>query len=266
MRYLWVVGLLLCCGCFSQLSSILTGDSFMTEMNENLPNGEDPSEYRKETENLEKQGKYAEALDRHIWFHNNSRDAVGMGGVRLSYALTDWLELGEVYPPALVAFTNTRDEKTQTLMKGKGGFEDFHEVSSFNEYLDDNKKTLELFLYIDKNHPTLAEECWIAAEDVLLKAKDYTLIKKYIPSLLDEFREAKSFYRLNVKLSKDSDFGDEHLEWSTNTFVEDCLSLIEISVAIDDLESAQNIQRLAIQVVDDERLHKASLDKAESKE
>ena len=42
-----------------------------------------------------------------------------MYGVRLSFALSYWEQLGEVYPPALTALKKTRDDKTALLLDGK---------------------------------------------------------------------------------------------------------------------------------------------------
>ncbi|HKB15254.1 MAG TPA: hypothetical protein VKF62_04275, partial [Planctomycetota bacterium] len=54
-----------------------------------------------EAEALREQGKYEEALQKHIWIHEHSleQDAAFVG-VRLSYALSDWIELGAKYPKA----------------------------------------------------------------------------------------------------------------------------------------------------------------------
>jgi len=60
---------------------------------------QDMCKYMDDTHTLVKQGKYAEALERMIWFHNHALEhELGMYGVRLSFALSEWKELGDVYP------------------------------------------------------------------------------------------------------------------------------------------------------------------------
>jgi hypothetical protein len=47
-------------------------------------------------------GQYEEALADLIWFHVNALlEPRAWSGVRRSYALDDWIRLGELYPPAM---------------------------------------------------------------------------------------------------------------------------------------------------------------------
>ena len=50
---------------------------------------------------LVKNEQYELALQKHVWFHEESKSSSGMAGVRLSYAISNWVELGNKYPPAL---------------------------------------------------------------------------------------------------------------------------------------------------------------------
>jgi hypothetical protein len=46
-------------------------------------------------------GKFKEALERHIWFHNQALEKEPTYyGVRLSFALSDWVALGRKHPEA----------------------------------------------------------------------------------------------------------------------------------------------------------------------
>src|SRR5687768_17293473 len=79
-----------------------------------------------EIRRLTSEGKYEEALNKHLWFHEESKSSIGMGGVRLSFALSHWMELGEAYPPALAALKAIRDANEAKLLEGAGGFREFH--------------------------------------------------------------------------------------------------------------------------------------------
>jgi len=81
---------------------------------------------------ITKSGNHKEALDKHIWFHEASKEMPGMGGVRLSFALGLWMKLAEQYPPALEAFIELRNIKKNSLLNGDGGFGDFHDLSAIN--------------------------------------------------------------------------------------------------------------------------------------
>src|SRR5437016_5777653 len=77
-------------------------------------------------------GRYEEALDGYVWFHENSQDEPGMRGVRLSIALAYWMDLARVYPPARTALEAIRDRKTKGLLNGIRDFPFFRDVVSIN--------------------------------------------------------------------------------------------------------------------------------------
>lgn len=63
--------------------------------------GEDMQKYLSDTQEMVRQGKNQEALERFVWFHDHAleHEPAGMYGVRLSFALSYWKALGDVYPP-----------------------------------------------------------------------------------------------------------------------------------------------------------------------
>src|SRR6185503_2215938 len=91
-------------------------------------------------------GKFEEALDRHVWFHEHALEVrPSYYGVRLSYALSDWAELGKVYPKALETLKGIRDEKASRLLTGQTDRHLFHDVESINDHLNESVATVELF-------------------------------------------------------------------------------------------------------------------------
>jgi hypothetical protein len=74
-------------------------------------------------------GRYEDALAKHLWFHQHALEHDrSYYGVRLSGALTSWHQLAKVYPPALQALKETRDEAAKRVFEGKndvrGSFRD----------------------------------------------------------------------------------------------------------------------------------------------
>ena len=59
--------------------------------------GQSCSDVRDEANVDRHSGRYAESLQKHEWYFEHSRNEMGMGGVRLSFALGDWLELASDY-------------------------------------------------------------------------------------------------------------------------------------------------------------------------
>ena len=71
----------------------------------------DPSAILHEARADRRAGRFADALTKHVWFHENALKYVpSLSGVRLSFALTYWMELGAVYPAALRKLKRIRDD------------------------------------------------------------------------------------------------------------------------------------------------------------
>jgi len=62
--------------------------------------------YLSDTQQMVREGRYQEALERFVWFHDHAleHEPSAMYGVRLSFALSYWKSLGDVYPPAMTAW------------------------------------------------------------------------------------------------------------------------------------------------------------------
>jgi hypothetical protein len=217
---------------------------------------EDMHKYLSDTEEMVQQGKYQEALDRFIWFHDHSLEhEPSMYGVRLSFALSSWKELSDVYPPAKKAMEDIRDQKTQMLENGKGDATLFDDVESLNDTLGDNKKTIALFELLDMEHPSLAKRCWHMVKEVVIAEKRFDIARKYIGNPVREFNQIKEMYEQNVKLYDDPRIGNEHFKaFNENHMVEQTIQLIQVAIALGDQKAAREIQQKALAIVEDYRL------------
>jgi hypothetical protein len=141
----------------------------------------DVRERYQQAQEAAREGRHEEALREYLWFHEHVLEhEPSMYGVRLSFALAAWIQLGQSYPKALVALKEMRDRKTLQLASGGGDRELFHDVESINEYLEEEKATYELFLKLQTSNPTLARECAGLAMPALVKAKDFRLARTFI--------------------------------------------------------------------------------------
>src|SRR5690349_10482282 len=72
---------------------------------------QDPQAVLNEARQLAQAGKYEEALAKHLWYHENAlRIQPSQLGVRVSFALAAWRDLGEKFPKAHDALVGIRDE------------------------------------------------------------------------------------------------------------------------------------------------------------
>ena len=236
---------------------------------------DDMQKYLRDTQTLVDQGFYQGALDRFLWFHDHALEhAPAMSGVRLSFALSLWKDLGNLYPPALAAMKKVRDDKTTLLEAGKGRRDLFADVMALNRTLGEEGKTVDLFRKLDQTQADLATACWDYAADSVIKAKGYDLAKKYRWSPIQAFDRAREYYSLlmlrNVPKSATQTVGgvnvvepevQTHIDslkaHAETWFVEESLRLMDVAVAMDDPKAAREIQAKALAVLDDPRLRDA---------
>ena len=251
--------------------------------------GEQPSldKILESAKSLTDAASYEEALQRYIWYFNHSRNDTSQGGVRLSFALSDWVELARRYPKARQALVEIRDDDTRRFSETGGYSELFQEISSLNYYLNDEDATVTLFKRIPKNDPTLARQCFYFVEDLLVKQGDYQTCREYIGEPQAAFDRIRQMWQQTKKFEERSTARDAerrkryeamgktnavfaHMpEFSTpppfadNNFVSQTRQLIEILVATGGKSDAQNIQAQALTLLNDPRL-KTAVEDAEA--
>ena len=216
---------------------------------------EDMQKYLSDTQALVREGKHKDALDRFLWFHDHVLEhQPSMYGVRLSFALSYWKQLGDVYPPALTALKKTRDNKTDLFAQKKGSRNLFHDVMALNRTLGDDTKTVELFRKLDQDQKEMAKQCWDIAKEAVIKVKAYDLARKYIGDPVREWGKVKEMYDRNKGMYGGKNFGEHFKAFNENNFVEKTLRLIDVAIAIDDIKAAKEIQARALAILDDYRL------------
>lgn len=215
--------------------------------------------YLADTQALVRNGKHAEALERFQWFHAHALEhEPGMAGVRLSFALMYWKELGDDYPPARAALVELRDRTVSQVLETGGTFELFHDASALNRTFAEEGETVELFAAIDESHPELAKKYWLIAQEPVLAAKRFDLAAKYLGDPAKDFARIKTMYEEDAKHYDDPKFGGVRFKRSNEDyFVRKTEQLLAVTTALGKLDIAAEIQRQAIEVLDDPRLRKS---------
>lgn len=128
------------------------------------------------------EGRHEEALRDLIWFHENALvHDQAYYGVRLSFALGYWKELGEVYPPALEALKAVKRRSEAALLGGEGTRALFHELASINREMECTRETYDLFRALNTRHPELAKKCADLAVGAMVEARDFKLASEHLP-------------------------------------------------------------------------------------
>ena len=92
---------------------------------------------------------------------------------------------------------------------------------------------------------------------MIIKAKAYDLVRKYIGNPVREFGTVKETYDRHITMYGKKTFGERFKAYNENNFVEETIQLIDVAIALDDTKAAKEIQKKALAVVDDYRLRDA---------
>ena len=237
---------------------------------------------------LTDEGSYEDALQHYLWYFNHSRNDSGARGVRLSFALSDWIELGRRYPKARRALIEIRDADVRQF-SNNGGYADlFQEITGLNQYLGDDDATVALFKSIESRDPQLAGECFGYAEETLFQKGDYQTCRKYLGDPQNAFdRIRQGWQQMKQFEQRDAARREEQKErlqamaktnvlfahmpifpgpppFADDNFVHQTRQLIEILVATGSKGDAENIQSQSLAVLNDPRL-KTAVEDAEAK-
>ena len=247
-----------------------------------------------EATDLMNQGDYEGALQRHIWYHNHALQYdEGQSGVRLSFALSSWVELGRRYPKAKQALMEIRDRDAKALAEGNGYTDLFSDVSSINRELNDENATYELFKRIRDKDPRLAEQCYFWVEDLLVAKGEYQWCYDHMGDPQVRFDRIRQTYKMqldiqgrmavvrkqaadqmgapsqkngrtNVPVFSPQDTSVMMTKAANDQLVGQVRQLITILVATGHLADAEKIRNQAVEVLDDARFISAISD-AEAK-
>ncbi|MGC3991225.1 MAG: hypothetical protein QM796_16410 [Chthoniobacteraceae bacterium] len=146
------------------------------------------------------EGRHEEALTEYIWFHHHAlQEDTAYYGVRLSFALGYWIELGESYPPALEALCEIRDKNLRLLESGHHRREIFHDFAVINDRLREREKTARLFQLLESQDLAFATKCAPLAMEALVEVGDFHRAAKYLPEPVA--RIAKQALQLNQDIT-----------------------------------------------------------------
>ncbi len=202
-------------------------------------------EARRDTENK----AYAAALVKHVWYHENAISIEpAQVGVRLSFALSYWLELAEAYPPAKAKLMEIRDKAGKETLEGKDGTDAFHDFVSINRVLGEPELTKKLFVQLDNDKPKQARALFELARPSLIQAKAYVLCAKYVDGEVAYKREVDFYKRLI-----DNPVGGARMaDYARQRFTHESATLVALLFIKGDKESARRIADAARKEIEEE--------------
>jgi hypothetical protein len=208
----------------------------------------DPRQVLRDARAFAKSGAYAEALQKYLWFHDNAlAHDQAWYGVRLSHALSEWAELGKIYPPARSAMESIRDASVKALREGSLDRDQFHDVESINAVLGHVDQTSALFVEFAQCHREFAGKCFRFALPALIHTGSFSIARSFISSPTD------SLDRWVVQLSRD--INDRELAATREAFIHiyvtDVKQLLSVLRGVGETEEAQRLTVRAVESIAD---------------
>ena len=149
------------------------------------------------------EGKYPEALERHEYYYFNIlKEHPSHYGVRLSFALSDWIKLGEKYPKAKQRLLEIRNEGMRKIESGTWEFETFHEVVAISKWLNENQAAVQCFKVIDSQETDQQklQKCFEVVFEHLVNHHETVLSNKYLTDVearvqkyVEQFKDLEAF-------------------------------------------------------------------------
>ncbi len=169
-----------------------------------VPENADPSLILKEAEADAAAGRYQDALEKQLWFHQHALEfQPSLAGVRLSFALGDWYKLGKAYPAAMVKLRGIRDDAERRVLGQTGDVRDaFQDLEAINHKLGDDDRTVKVFVQLDRDSTQKATDVYDIAQQALIKAKNYSLCGKYLEPT-DAFEEIQQLHQFDRKCAEE---------------------------------------------------------------
>ena len=101
-------------------------------------------------------------------------------------------------------------------------------------------------------------QCWVSPIQAIVGQTIYKWTDLYAGTFLSEFDAVKESYEFNKKrYGKTVFFGDYFQRYNENRLVEHCLILMETANAMQETRAAKEIQKRALELLDDSRLRSA---------
>lgn len=205
------------------------------------------------------EGRHEDALREFIWFHHHALDErPSLAGVRLSYALYYWLDLGQAYPPALQALEEVREQKAQALLRGDGDRNLFLDVSAIDGVKGDSRATHALYLALAERQPALAAECAQLALPAIVAARDYQLADQLRHDPETSIRARADDLHWDMGWSKRRGYTRAPARWAAvRNYATDVRLHLDIAAGVGRHEEARRLAALAVDLIGDPSLRAA---------
>lgn len=207
---------------------------------------------------LAEEGNYDEALRQHVWLHDHVlEERPAYYGVRLSFALHEWVRLGQSHPPALQELKRIRGAKTARLQDGERDHALFHDVAAINSALGESAATVVLFKELDADDSAFAGKVRGLAEDALVEAGEHDLVKKHLGPPEKHFEALRRGLEEGLRHAETSAASAASRQAFESIYTEGVVRLLTVLDHTGDKAEALRIQQEALKVLDRPEIRQA---------
>lgn len=175
-------------------------------------------------------GDYAAALAHYDYFFEHALDEdFGLYGVRLSYCLNEWAELGEQFPEALARLQHKKEAALRQLESSRDP-EKFHDYVAICDYLKCPAESLQTFLTYHRSDRDLARSVVHFIWDALVASENWAVCGCYLDDGLPEYDEALIRFDEAMQIC-DADpslGGEEFAEQIEGWYVREVTNLVQV--------------------------------------
>ncbi len=222
-----------------------------------------PYDLLSEARELTAKGQYETALQRYLSYYDRSR--ISASSPPLVSALRDWVELGRKYPKAREALAEIQRRDVREFSEGRGDTKLFSELVQINDALKEEEVTYVLFKALEQADPPLAKQCYVYAEEALVRRGEYELCLSCLGDVQQRYEIWLGTYKMEqgfmptvradtlamLKKSSDDRFVGQVCRW------------VEILVGTGGKAEAERLRDQTLTVLDDPRLKSAVSDAEE---
>ncbi|MCG7983335.1 MAG: hypothetical protein JAY90_11380 [Candidatus Thiodiazotropha lotti] len=202
----------------------------------------DPGDILKEAREAFADKKYSLSLEKYKWFFENAlKIKRSYYGVRLSYCLCEWADLGGVYPQALDELRILKESKLRVFKKTNSHCV-FHEYESICGALGCPDEPVEIFQEIAPEDKALAERIFTYVYAEFARQSKWEICREYIGNGYNQYKEILELFDACIKGArrKGDEQGEGILKTSVNKTIEELLWILEMQAhvnAIDEVDS-----------------------------
>lgn len=219
----------------------------------------DPDEWRGWAREWREAGRFQDALQAHEWYHAHVLELDEAAyGVRLSYALREWMGLAGEYPPARESLMRVRSKAVAAALGKSSDREAFHDALSIDSALDDESAAYNLIGQVETTHGDALDDYYNHdVFQVLWGRREYARCLRWMGDPAEQLDLAAEL----LDFERSSTVPERIRERANDRFIDRTVELAVVLLGAGDTTGADEIVRAAGRYLDHPRLSGA-LDQA----